>query len=112
MEQLNYGINTMSPDILPIKRVLISVSDKEGIVEFAKSLTQAKAEIFSTGKTSQILAEQNIPVRKVEDITGFPEIMNGRVKTLHPKIHGAILGRRDQDAAAAEQHGIEWIDLV
>jgi len=112
MEQLNPGVNHTTPDIIPIKRVLISVSDKNGIAEFAKKLAQTQAEIFSTGKTSQILAEQHIPVRKVEDITGFPEIMNGRVKTLHPKIHGAILGRRDQDAVVAQQHGIEWIDLV
>ena len=97
---------------IKLKRALISVSDKTGIVDFAKALHQHNVEIISTGGTANALQQAGIPVRTVSSITDFPEIMQGRVKSLHPKIHGAILGRRDQHAAEAQQHAIEWIDLV
>jgi phosphoribosylaminoimidazolecarboxamide formyltransferase / IMP cyclohydrolase len=95
-----------------IKRALISVSDKTGIVEFARNLIQLGVEIVSTGGTSQLLRDQHIAHQTIEDITGFPEIFDGRVKTLHPKIHGGILGRRDLHGEEAKQHQIDWIDLV
>lgn len=96
----------------PIRRALLSVSDKTGIVEFAKHLVNKNIEIISTGGTSKILRDANIPHQQVEEITGLPEMLDGRVKTLHPKIHGAILGRRDYHAVEAAQHQINWIDLV
>jgi len=95
-----------------MQRVLISVSNKEGIVSFAKQLHALGMEIISTGGTSKLLREEQIPVVDVSDITGFPEMMDGRLKTLHPKIHGGILGRRSLDADIAKQHEITWIDLV
>jgi phosphoribosylaminoimidazolecarboxamide formyltransferase/IMP cyclohydrolase len=97
-----------------IKRALISVSDKEGLTAFAKGLSGFNIEIVSTGGTARYLKEQGIQVRDVSDLTGFPEMMDGRVKTLHPKVHGGILGRR-KDSVHLEhmkQHGIEPIDLV
>ncbi|WP_017444465.1 bifunctional phosphoribosylaminoimidazolecarboxamide formyltransferase/IMP cyclohydrolase [Gayadomonas joobiniege] len=96
----------------PIKRALISVSDKTGIVEFASALNQAGVEILSTGGTYKLLKENQIPAVEVSDYTGFPEMMDGRVKTLHPKVHGGILGRRGQDAEVMQAHGIEQIDMV
>jgi phosphoribosylaminoimidazolecarboxamide formyltransferase/IMP cyclohydrolase len=96
----------------PIKRALISVSDKTGIVDFAHSLHQQNIEIISTGGTSKLLREANIPVRDVSDLTGFPEMMDGRLKTLHPLVHGGILGLRDEHAAVAKEHNIHWLDLV
>src|SRR5262245_36725882 len=102
----------MNQNKLLIKRALISVSNKTGIVEFARALSANNIEIISTGGTSQILREAHIPVIDVADVTGFSEIMDGRVKTLHPKIHGGILGQRDIHATVAETHSIEWIDLV
>ncbi len=98
--------------VQPIKRALLSVSDKTGIEVFARALADAGVEILSTGGTARLLADANIPVTPVEDVTDFPEIMGGRVKTLHPKIHGGILGRRDIDAQAIEYHHIPLIDLV
>lgn len=95
-----------------IKRALLSVSDKTGIVEFARELTKMNIEIISTGGTHHLLSEHNIPVKEVAEITQFPEIMDGRVKTLHPKIHGGILGKRDVHADIAKQNNIDWIDLV
>ena len=95
-----------------IQRALISVSDKSGVVDLAVALHQHGIEILSTGGTAKTLSENGIPVVEVAQVTGFPEIMGGRVKTLHPMIHGAILGRRDIDAAVMEQQGIEGIDLV
>lgn len=97
-----------------IERALISVSDKTGIVEFAKSLTSRGVEILSTGGTHKLLSEQNIPVKKVEDYTQFPEMMDGRVKTLHPKIHGGILARKNshEDLQSMKDHQIDSIDLV
>ena len=95
-----------------ITRALISVSDKEGVTEFAQGLAQAGVEILSTGGTAKLLADNGIPVIEVSDYTGFPEMMDGRVKTLHPKIHGGILGRRGTDDAVMEEHSIGPIDLV
>ncbi|MBQ2722535.1 MAG: bifunctional phosphoribosylaminoimidazolecarboxamide formyltransferase/IMP cyclohydrolase [Opitutales bacterium] len=97
------------------KRALISVSDKTGIVEFAKELTAHFGyTILSTGGTAKLLAEKGIPVTEVSDYTGFPEMMDGRVKTLHPKIHGGLLSLRsnEQHMAQAKEHGIGMIDLV
>ncbi len=96
----------------PIRRALISVSDKTGIVEFAQALTQRGVDILSTGGTARLLAEQGIAVTEVSDYTGFPEMMDGRVKTLHPKVHGGVLGRRGQDDDVMAQHGIQPIDMV
>lgn len=97
-----------------IRRALISVSDKTGIVDFAQELKSFGVEILSTGGTAKALREAGIDVIDVADITGFPEMMDGRVKTLHPKIHGALLGIRDnpEHMAAMEQHGIGPIDMV
>ncbi len=95
-----------------IARALISVSDKTGIVEFARDLAEAGIEILSTGGTARLLRDSGIPVMEVSDYTGFPEMMGGRLKTLHPKIHGGILGRRGTDDEIMERHGIGRIDLV
>ncbi len=96
-----------------ITRALISVSDKTGIVEFAKSLyTYHGIEILSTGGTAKLLADNGIPVIEVSDYTGFPEMMDGRVKTLHPKVHGGLLGRRGTDDAVMQEHDIPPIDMV
>ena len=95
-----------------IKRALISVSDKEGLLEFVRELQQRHIEILSTGGTAALLAQNGIEVTQVSEHTGFPEIMDGRVKTLHPKIHGGLLGRRGIDEAVMKQHGIAAIDLV
>lgn len=97
-----------------MKRALISVSDKTGLVEFARFLSEQQIEILSTGGTAKALAEAGITVIEVSDYTGFPEMLDGRVKTLHPKIHGGLLGRRDLEAhkAAMQAHTIENIDLV
>src|SRR5256712_6588346 len=95
-------------------RALLSVSDKRGIVDFARELTGLGWEIVSTGGTAEALRREQVPVIGIEDVTGFPEMMDGRVKTLHPNVHGGLLGRRDnpQDMAAMQQHGITPIDLV
>lgn len=96
----------------PIRRALLSVSDKQGIVAFAQGLHARGVELLSTGGTARLLAEQGLPVTEVSDYTGFPEMMDGRVKTLHPKVHGGILGRRGQDDAIMNEHGIAPIDMV
>ena len=95
-----------------IKRALISVSDKTGIIEFAQALQSRGVEILSTGGTFKLLTNNGIPAVEVSDYTGFPEMMDGRVKTLHPKVHGGILGRRGQDDDVMAEHGINAIDLV
>ncbi len=95
-----------------IQRALISVSDKTGVVDFARALHELGVEILSTGGTAKLLAENAVPVVEVSDYTGFPEMMDGRVKTLHPRIHGGILGRRGIDDAVMAGHGIPPIDLV
>ncbi|MCL7461908.1 bifunctional phosphoribosylaminoimidazolecarboxamide formyltransferase/IMP cyclohydrolase [Pseudomonas sp. NW5] len=97
---------------LPVRRALISVSDKTGVVDFARELAALGVEILSTGGTFKLLRDNGINAVEVADYTGFPEMMDGRVKTLHPKIHGGILGRRDLDGAVMEEHGIRPIDLV
>ena len=95
-----------------ITRALISVSDKTGVVEFAQALANAGVEILSTGGTAKLLRDSGITCMEVSDYTGFPEMMDGRVKTLHPKIHGGILGRRGTDDEVMEAHAIGRIDLV
>ena len=103
----------MAGDV-PIKRALLSVYDKAGVADFAKALAQLGVELISTGGTSKLIAEAGVAVRDISDLTGFPEMMDGRVKTLHPKVHGGLLAVRDDAAhkAAMEAHGIGAIDLV
>jgi phosphoribosylaminoimidazolecarboxamide formyltransferase / IMP cyclohydrolase len=97
---------------LPVRRALLSVSDKTGVVELARELARRGIEILSTGGTAELLGRHGVPVREVASHTGFPEIMDGRVKTLHPKIHGGLLGRRGVDDAVMREHGIVPIDLL
>jgi phosphoribosylaminoimidazolecarboxamide formyltransferase/IMP cyclohydrolase len=99
-------------DLRKISRVLISVSDKTGVINFAQSLDAKGIEILSTGGTYRLIKENGINVREVSDYTGFPEMMDGRVKTLHPKIHGGILGRRGTDDKVMNDHNILDIDMV
>ncbi|HET9710741.1 MAG TPA: bifunctional phosphoribosylaminoimidazolecarboxamide formyltransferase/IMP cyclohydrolase, partial [Pyrinomonadaceae bacterium] len=98
----------------PIRRALISVSDKNGIVDFARELGRFDVEIISTGGTAKTLRDAGLKVRDISEITGFPEMMDGRVKTLHPRVHGGLLAIRDnaEHVAALQQHGIEPIDMV
>ena len=96
----------------PVRRALLSVSDKAGILEFAQALSSRGVELLSTGGTARLLADAGLPVTEVSDYTGFPEMMDGRVKTLHPKVHGGILGRRGQDDAIMAEHAINPIDMV
>jgi phosphoribosylaminoimidazolecarboxamide formyltransferase/IMP cyclohydrolase len=108
------GVERSAPGEVRIRRALISVSDKAGIVDFARGLEELAVEIVSTGGTARELAGAGIPVRSIEDFTGFPEIMDGRVKTLHPRLYAGLLARRDDEAhlrAAAEQE-VEAVDLV
>ncbi len=97
-----------------IQRALLSVSDKTGIVDFARGLAELDVELISTGGTASALREGGLAVRSIEDLTGFPEIMDGRVKTLHPKLYAGLLARRDDPGhmAAAQEHAIEFVDLV
>lgn len=101
-----------APKPKPIARALISVSDKTGIVQFAQALHEREIEILSTGGTAKLLIKHGVPVIEVGDYTGFPEMMDGRVKTLHPKVHGGILGRREVDDAVMDENNIPPIDLV
>ena len=103
-----------APDLLRVRRALISVSDKTGLIDFATRLHEYGVELISTGGTAKALAEAGLPVKDVSEVTGFPEIMDGRVKTLHPAIHGGILAIRDdpEHQAAMKKHGIVGIDLV
>jgi phosphoribosylaminoimidazolecarboxamide formyltransferase/IMP cyclohydrolase len=96
----------------PVRRALLSVSDKTGIVEFARELKERGIELLSTGGTAKLLIRHGVAVKEVADHTGFPEIMGGRLKTLHPKIHGGLLGRRGIDEEVMRDHGIEPIDLL
>ncbi|HEX3914675.1 MAG TPA: bifunctional phosphoribosylaminoimidazolecarboxamide formyltransferase/IMP cyclohydrolase [Steroidobacteraceae bacterium] len=98
--------------LTPVRRALLSVSDKTGIVEFARELKERGIELLSTGGTAKLLTSHGIVVKEVAEHTGFPEIMGGRVKTLHPKIHGGLLGRRGLDEAVMREHSIEPIDLL
>lgn len=97
-----------------VKRAVISVSNKEGVVEFAKALISMGVEILSTGGTAKTLRDAGISVKEVSEYTGFPEMLDGRVKTLHPKIHGGLLSRRDnlKDMEEIKKHGIDTIDMV
>src|SRR5215210_9581874 len=101
-------------DLVPVRRALISLSDKSGLEELAVGLQRHGVEIVSTGGTAAKLRATGAQVRDISDLTGFPEMMDGRVKTLHPKVHGGLLGVRDnaEHAAAMEEHGIAPIDLV
>ncbi|MEW6445629.1 MAG: bifunctional phosphoribosylaminoimidazolecarboxamide formyltransferase/IMP cyclohydrolase [Pseudomonadota bacterium] len=102
----------MRTHVATIGRALLSVSDKTGLLDFARFLVARDVELLSTGGTAKMLREAGLPVRDVSDYTGFPEMMDGRVKTLHPKVHGGILGRRGVDDAVMGEHGIQPIDLV
>ncbi len=106
--------NIPAPDLVPVRRALLSVSDKTGLVDFARVLAARGVELVSTGGTARAISAAGIAVRDVSDLTGFPEIMDGRVKTLHPAVHGALLGIRDdaEHQAAMHKHHIEPIDLV
>ena len=95
-----------------IRRALLSVSDKTGLIELARALVQLEVELLSTGGTFRALRDAGLPVREVSEHTGFPEMMDGRVKTLHPMIHGGLLGRRGVDDALMQEHGIAPIDLL
>jgi len=106
--------NIPVPDLVPVRRALLSVSDKNGIADFARALAGRGVELVSTGGTAAALAKEGLPVRDVSELTGFPEIMDGRVKTLHPMVHGGLLAIRDdaEHRAAMEAHAISPIDLV
>ncbi len=112
--ELIAGVERAAPGEVRVRRALLSVSDKGGIVDFARGLVDLGVELVSTGGTARALAEAGIEVRAIEDFTGFPEIMDGRVKTLHPRLYAGLLARRDSEEhlrAAAEQ-AIEQVDLV
>src|SRR5688500_16932035 len=102
-------------ELVPVRRALISVSDKTGLLDFARALhDDFGVELLSTGGTARFLRDAKLPVTDVSQVTGFPEMMDGRVKTLHPKIHGGLLAQRDnpEHVRAMKEHGIEPIDLV
>ncbi|MHB1568507.1 MAG: bifunctional phosphoribosylaminoimidazolecarboxamide formyltransferase/IMP cyclohydrolase [Solirubrobacteraceae bacterium] len=107
-------VPAMAPEAPPVRRALLSVSDKTGIVEFARGLAELGIEIISTGGTARELSENGVPVRSISDLTGFPEIMDGRVKTLHPKLYAGLLAVRDnsEHVRAAQEHAVEFVDLV
>ena len=98
--------------MLNVRRALVSVSDKRGLIPFVSGLAELGVEVLSTGGTCRQLLEAGLDVIEVSEKTGFPEIMDGRVKTLHPVIHGGLLGRRGTDETVMEEHGIEPIDLL
>src|SRR5467141_5264072 len=104
----------MTERLRRVRRALLSVSDKSGLVEFARALADQSIELISTGGTRKALAEAGLGVRDISELTGFPEMMDGRVKTLHPKVHGGLLALRDNEdhAAAMRSHGIRPIDLL
>ena len=108
------GVSKRGCELVKIKRAIISVSDKNGILDFSKELIKTGVDIISTGGTYKLLKDNGIQVREVSDVTGFPEMLDGRVKTLHPKIHGGILARRDipEHMSAIKDKGIEPIDMV
>jgi len=101
-----------TPDLVPVRRALLSVSDKLGLIELARRLADKGVELLSTGGSAKALREAGIPVTEASDVTGFPEIMDGRVKTLHPAVHGGLLGRRGVDDEVMQTHGIAPIDLL
>src|SRR5271155_3905770 len=104
----------MSPATSGIQRALLSVTDKTGLVEFARKLSGLGVELISTGGTAKLLRDSGIAVRDISELTGFPEMLDGRVKTLHPKVHGGILHRREDSRhlAAVAEHNIPAIDMV
>jgi phosphoribosylaminoimidazolecarboxamide formyltransferase / IMP cyclohydrolase len=104
----------MVASVTPVRNALLSVSDKTGIVELARALHTRGIGLISTGGTARLLAQNDLPVREVAELTGFPEMLDGRVKTLHPRVHGGLLARRDlpEHMAALQAHGIEAIDLL
>src|SRR4051812_5744233 len=102
----------MPADRLPVRRALLSVSDKTGLVELARALAAHGVELLSTGGTAKALRDAGLAVRDVSEATGFPEMMDGRVKTLHPVVHGGLLGRAGIDEAVMAEHGIAPIDLL
>jgi phosphoribosylaminoimidazolecarboxamide formyltransferase/IMP cyclohydrolase len=108
------GVEPAAPGEVRVQRALLSVSDKAGIVDFARGLRELGVEIVSTGGTASALADAGIAVRAIEEFTGFPEMMDGRVKTLHPRLYAGLLARRDDEShlQAAQEHGIEQVDLV
>jgi len=108
------GVERAVPGEVEVKRALLSVSDKAGIVDFARGLSELGVEIVSTGGTASALADAGVEVRTIEDFTGFPEMMDGRVKTLHPRLYAGLLARRDDEShlRAAQEQGIEQVDLV
>src|SRR5438876_8941894 len=97
-----------------IQRAILSVTDKTGLTEFARKLAGMGVELISTGGTARLLRDSGVPVKDISEITGFPEMLDGRVKTLHPKVHGGILHRREDPShrAAVAEHGIQPIDMV
>ena len=103
---------TPKPAVVPVRRALLSVSDKSGLADLGRALHALDVELVSTGGSARALREAGVPVREISDLTGFPEIMDGRVKTLHPKVHGGLLGRRGTDEAVMREHGIAPIDLL
>ncbi|KFL24772.1 phosphoribosylaminoimidazolecarboxamide formyltransferase, partial [Devosia sp. 17-2-E-8] len=104
----------MTDGVVKIGRALLSVSDKAGMADFARELASLGVELVSTGGTHKLIADAGVKVREISDLTGFPEMMDGRVKTLHPKVHGGLLAVRDnaEHKAAMEAHAIAPIDLV
>src|SRR5690625_8011390 len=98
--------------LAPVKRALISVSDKSGIVEFSQALHQRGVEILSTGGTFKLLTDNGVPAVEVSECTGFPEMMEWRVKPLHPKVHGGSLARRGQDDTGMDDPGLDTMDVV
>lgn len=102
----------MTADLLPVRRALLSVSDKSGLIDLARALAARGVELLSTGGTAKALREAGLAVRDVAEATGFPEMMDGRVKTLHPVVHGGLLGRAGVDEAVMAEHGIDAIDLL
>ena len=102
----------LADTLVTVERALLSVSDKTGVVEFGRALEGMGVELVSTGGTFAVLSDAGVSVTEVATVTGFPEMMDGRVKTLHPMIHGGILARRDVDAETLARHGIDGIDLV
>ncbi len=102
----------MSSDFLPVRRALLSVSDKTGLIELAQALAARGVTLLSTGGTAKAIREAGLAVTDVSEVTGFPEMMDGRVKTLHPLVHGGLLGRAGIDDAVMAEHGIAPIDLL
>ena len=102
----------MSSDFLPVRRALLSVSDKTGLLDLARALAARDVELLSTGGTAKAIRDAGLPVKDVSELTGFPEMMDGRVKTLHPLVHGGLLGRAGTDDAVMAEHGIAPIDLL